>query len=337
MKYVDYKEFIEENFLIKNKKGEVVPFKFNETQNYYYKLLEADYPDFQGVRENDLKFRQPGFSSLIDAMFATDFILSELGEAPITDSDIYSHKMEETKVLFDRVSDYYYNAWISNAFDLDFNEEKDQINKVRSTLLELDSGTKMKGTKGALINVQTASAKVSGRGGTKQNIHWSEIAFYQNTEIMSAEDLVNAAEQQVMDGYGKIFRETTGNIAGDYFDKEYQKGIDGIGEFKSRFLGWWLHKDYQRSDVPSDWVVPQYYEDIVHRYSVPVEQIYWHFRKTNRLTDKKKIREYPTYAREAFLYKGDPYFDSEALQAYTSEVVTPISQGISLKSTYATI
>jgi len=105
----------------------------------------------------------------------------------------------------------------------------------------------VKAKRGAVINVQIGNAKVSGRGGTKQNIHWSEVAFYPNTDVLSAQDLVIAAEQQVADGVGKIFRESTGNIAGDFFSTEYERGKNGEGEFKSRFLGWWIHKAYSRA------------------------------------------------------------------------------------------
>lgn len=336
MKYVDYKEFIQENFLIKDKEGNVVPFFFNDTQNYYYDLLEKDYPSFQGIRENDLKFRQPGFSSLIDAIFTVDFILAELGEAPVTDSDIYSHKIDETKVLFDRVSDYFYNSWLAKAFSLDFFQDKAEISRVRSSLLDLDSGNKMKGKHGALINVQTASAKVSGRGGTKQNIHWSEIAFYPNTDIMSAENLVVAAEQQVSDKFGKIFRETTGNIAGDYFDVEFDKGEKGLTNFRSRFLGWWIHKPYTL-ESPPDWSIPSYYDKIVIDHGVTRDQCYWHFKKTNGLTDPKKIREYPTHRTEAFLLSGERYFDKEAIIRAKNKTVSPIRQGTSFFQAYATI
>lgn len=336
MIYVDYKSFIEENFKIKDKEGRIVPFIFNDTQNYYYDLLEKDHPDFQGIRENDLKFRQPGFSSLIDAMFAVDFILAELREAPITDSDIYSHKIDETKVLFDRVSDYFYNSWISKAYSLDFDTQKEDILRVRATLLNLDSGQVMKGKQGALINVQTASAKVSGRGGTKQNLHWSEVAFYPNTDIMSAENLVTAAEQQVKDGFGKIFRESTGNIAGDFFDTEFQKGLDGAGEFKSRFLGWWIHKEYSRP-APEDWIIPEYYNSVLSEHEVSREQIYWHFKKTKNLTDKKMIREYPSNPHEAFLYEGDLYFLSSSLQQSLSNTSKPLGEGIDFQRAYDAI
>ena len=44
----------------------------------------------KGIRENILKSRRFGFSSIIDAMFCADFILSELGAIPLTNSDVYS-------------------------------------------------------------------------------------------------------------------------------------------------------------------------------------------------------------------------------------------------------
>ena len=227
---INYKEFIQDNFLIKNKEGEIVPFKFNETQAYYYDLMLNEYGDeLRGVRENILKFRQPGFSSLIDAIFTTDFIFSEWGKIPLTDADIVSHREKDTVVLFNRVSmflDSFFNKWNIN----------------RKDYLEIDTTTLLKGRRGAQMYVQTAGAKVSGRGGTKQNIHWSEVAFYPNTEILNANTLVLGAEQQVADGVGKIFRETTGNTDVDFFAEEYFRGLEGLSEFKSRFLGWWLHK-----------------------------------------------------------------------------------------------
>lgn len=300
---IDYRSFIQENFLIINKKGEIVPFIFNETQNYYYDLLLKDYSDLQGVRENILKFRQPGFSSFIDGIFAVDFIFSEHAKIPLIDADIVSHKEKETKVLFKRV-DFFLDSYL----------EKQGIS--RKAFLETDTGLQIVGRRGAIINVQTGNAKVSGRGGTKQNLHWSEVAFYPNTEILSAEDLVTAAEQQVADGIGKIFRETTGNISGDFFSSEYERGKRGEGEFKSRFLSWWIHKEY--SLKPSeDWRPTPEYKKLIDDGKATREQCYWHFKKMQTAKDKAKIRrEYPMDDTEAFLMGGDLYFDAEIMKMW---------------------
>lgn len=150
---IDYKGFIENNFQIKNKSGEIVPFIFNETQDYYYSMMVEEYgEELQGVRENILKFRQPGFSSLIDAMFTVDFIFSEWGKIPIIDSDIVSAREKDTIVLFNRISSFLDSFFVKWGI-------------VRKDFLEIDSTTLIKGKRGAQMYVQTASAKVSGRGG----------------------------------------------------------------------------------------------------------------------------------------------------------------------------
>ena len=312
---IDYKGFIQDHFLIKNKQGEIVPFSFNDTQRYYYDLLINDYPDMQGVRENILKFRQPGISSLIDAILTVDFIMSELRKAPLTDCDIVSHKQAEAKVLFNRV-DFFLDSFCNKA----------GLNK--KDLLAADNSLALIGKRGSEMHVQTASAKVSGRGGTKQSIHWSEIGFYPNTEILNAQDLVLGAEQQVLDGTGKIFRESTGNISGDFFSEEYERGKRGEGYYKSRFFGWWIHKEYSLTP-PSDWQPPIEYQNLMKLHGATIEQCYWHFKKIQSAIDPAKAkREYPTDDTEAFLMSGEQYFDGETLLKYQAMIQQPMLSGV---------
>jgi len=110
----------------------------------------------------------------------------------------------------------------------------------------------------------------------RQNIHWTEPAFYPNTDIMSAETLMTGAEEQVPNGFGKIVRESTGNLAGDYYSKEYQKGIDGQSDFKSRFIAWYSHKAYSRP-VVADWELPEYYQKLVDDKLATIDQCYLAF------------------------------------------------------------
>lgn len=316
MPAIDYRGFIESNFKIKNKEGEIVPFIFNETQNYYYDMMINEYGEYlKGVRENILKFRQPGFSSLIDGIFTTDFIYSEWAKIPLIDADIVSHKEKDTIVLFNRVSTF-----------LDSFFEKWNID--RKSFLETDTNVLLKGRRGAQIYVQTASAKVSGRGGTKQNIHWSEVAFYPNTEILNASTLVLGAEQQVMDGVGKIFRETTGNTDVDFFAEEYYRGVEGQSEFKSRFLGWWLHKEYTKQP-PVGWLMPPEYRKIHDKYGATAGQCYWHWFKDQHAKDAQLFRrEYPTDDTEAFIGDGTQYFDLMLTKYYMDFIKEPISSNL---------
>lgn len=313
---IHYREFIEDNFLIKNKEGVIVPFKFNETQNFYYDIMTKEYgEELKGVRENILKFRQPGFSSLIDAIFTVDFIMSEWGKIPVIDADIVSAREKDTIVLFNRVSGF-----------LDSFFEKWKI--VRKEFLEIDSNTLIKGHRGAQMYVQTASARISGRGGTKQNIHWSEVAFYPNTEVLNANTLVLGAEQQVADGVGKIFRETTGNTDIDFFAEEYYRGLEGKSEFKSRFLGWWLHKEYSK-EPPVAWLMPPEYKKIHDKYGATSAQCYWHWYKVSHAKDPKlMMREYPVDEGDAFIGDGTQYFDPMLTKYYLEFIKEPLGSNL---------
>lgn len=322
---VKYKEFIEDNFTITTTNGEIVPFIFNDIQTYYYNLIQDEYgPEMQGVRENILKSRRFGFSSIIDAMFVVDFILSELGEIPLTNSDVYSYKAQDTQTLFTRVNQFL-DSWLLKSQGGSYMRPQDRqaLIPLRKSFLRTDlSGTMILGKLGAEYHCLTAGAKVSGRGGTKQNIHWSEVAFYNNTAVLDARTLVAGVEEQVSGGVGKIFRETTGNVADDFFSEEYQLGKEGKSDFKSRFLAWHLFGAYN-TQPPSDWEPPEYY-DVILNDGVSIDQAYWHFIKTRGLTSKLRMREYPTSDTEAFLLGGDPYFDEEALIHYTNSVMKPI-------------
>lgn len=325
-----YQEFIEDNFYLKDKKGNIIRFNLNGVQASYYNVLRHDYPDFQGIRENILKGRQFGISTMWTGIFMTDFILSAIEEMPITNSDIYSYKDEDTKAHFERVN-LFLNSWLIKTQGGDYGElvstgylsdVQQALEALRKEFLRIDTANYLETKNGTQIMTKTASAKVSGRGSTKQNIHWTECAFYPDTEILSARELMTGAEEQVMDGFGKVVRETTGRIAGDYFAEEYQAGMDGKSPFKSRFMAWYSHKPY-KIEAPMDWDVPDYYERLVRDGGATVDQCYWHYMKTRELTDKEKLREYPTTSREAFIYGGHPYFSGDALIHYSNNVAEP--------------
>lgn len=324
---IDYQKFIEDYFWIKDKHGVLMPFIFNDVQQRYYDDLMTTSPGLVGCRENLLKSRQFGISSLITAIFAVDFILSELGDIPIIDSDIYSHKDDATADHIARFN-LFLNSFLvrSQGGDVTAMRDQEAIAKLRKAFLRVDQAGDIVSRKfGAQYHCQTASAKVSGRGGTKQNVHWSEVAFYPNTEIMNAKLLVTGAEEQVPDQAGKIFRETTGNMMGDFFADEYYSAKDELNDFHSRFYPWYFHGAYKRT-APVDWELPRYYEPVFKQDLASRDQCYWHWIKTKGLTDKVKLRENPTFDYEAFLLTGTSYFDSDSLIFHNSHIIKPVKE-----------
>lgn len=328
MPKIDYESFIEDNFYIKNKQGILVPFVLNDVQREYLQTLINDYTaQLQGIRENILKGRQFGISSLIEGIFCTDFILSALGDIPIIDSDVYSHKDEETKAHVTRFN-LFLNSYLiqDQGGSIEDMENAEAISQLRKAFLKTDSeGELVSRGREARYTAQTASAKVSGRGGTKQNIHWTEPAFYPNTEIMNAKKLMVGAEKQVPDNYGKIFRESTGRSKGDYFAEEYYRAKDGRGDYTSRFMAWYTFKDYQKP-APKKWEIPDYYRNLIRDGQATIDQCYWHYDKTNELDDKEELREYPTFDYEAFIAGGSPYFSQDALIHYENNTKEPIKE-----------
>lgn len=332
----DYKGFIEDHFNIKTKEGVLTPFKFNEVQDLYYSLLLKDYPLMKGLRENILKGRQQGFSSLIDGFLTTDFLLSAQKLLPIISGQIISHKKEETKPLFDRVN-LYIESWL---------DKQTQLNslpmiKKRKWLLAEDNTSRtsmyLRTHTGAELYVGTAGAATLGRGGTLQNYHWSEVGFYPDTENKSVSELVTGAEQQILDGIGMIFRESTGNMEDDFFYNEFFLGLEPETVFTSRFFEWWLTSEYI-VPLPKGYKFSARENELVQRYNLEtkmksfnwsIEQFNWYIKKLVSSQDPREIvREYPCTAEEAFMGQGERYFDTDALNFYRLEKqLEPIKTG----------
>lgn len=321
---IDYKGFIETYFQIIEEDGTKSPFKLNDIQLSYYNTLKEEYgADLTGARENVLKARREGFSSFIEALFMADFILSTLGKLPVISGQVVSHKAEEVTPHIRR-SNLYLDSYL----------EKEHLD--RKTFLKMDNTSYIESVTGAEYFVGTAGAKTLGRGGTLQNLHWTEVAFYPNTEILNAENIIYPAEQQIKDGIGKIFRESTGNTLTDYFAVEYYAGKNNETEYKSRFFPWFMFKSY-RKEVPQGFEFTQENIAFMDMYFITPEQMYWYIQKVlskrgvtkdgeSRL--KKARREYPTTDREAFLVSGQMYFTAESIEIYQSSIRKPIVSGM---------
>ena len=217
-----YKSFIEENFYILDKEiQQPVPFTFNKIQSKYYKILEEEYNNLQGVREIILKARQEGVSSFALGLFTVDFLL-----IPFSVSICISHRKDATELLFKKVK-FYIESYCQN-------------HKMESkTLLKTDNKNMIENlVNGALFYVLTAGTKVGGRGGSCSNILFSEAAYYPDTAKISASEIITATSQQVPMEKGMIFIESTGNTTDDYYNSEWERANRGESIYKHRFFGW---------------------------------------------------------------------------------------------------
>lgn len=312
IKRIDYRKLIETGFDIIDKTGTRRPFILNDVQGEYLDILKKDYPNNVGIRDNILKARQQGFSALIDAVLVCDFLIY-----PNVGGQIISHKKEETEVLMNRVNFYLESYCEKQGIDKKYLLQEDRKDYFKNRL------------NGSYLFIGTAGAKTLGRGGTLQNIHWSETGFYPNTTILSAERLVTAAEQQVATGIGKIFRESTGNMVGDYFYRECERSRRGENTYKFRFFPWYHNPEYQ-TVLKSSFTANEDEERMMRQFNLTPEQMFWYRNKASEFDNKSRtlfLREYPSTPEEAFLTSGSAFFDADTLKYYYENTIEPIQTG----------
>lgn len=202
---INYKKFIEENFRIIDKETLIpVPFKFNDMQTMYYNMMVEQNPTLQGSREIILKARQLGCSSFVLALFAVDFLLR-----PYSVSICISHRKDATDILFKKVK-----AYINSYFAVLAEQTGQSVDKISKSFLKSDNKNYLENAQNnAVFYLGTAGARVGGRGGSGNNILFSECAFYQDTDIITAQEIVLGTAQQVPQNQGMIFIESC--VSGD--------------------------------------------------------------------------------------------------------------------------
>lgn len=307
-----YKKYIEENFLIDEpRSGQLVPFKFRPVQQRYYDELCRDYNIEElgiaaPVREIILKARREGFSSLILAIFAADDILQDNP----TETLVISYRDDATETFRKRYRNYVLSASVLNSIKDSktgerFTVEDIQLNpgildQAAKQVLTVDSSDiELKHNK-AHFYCGTASARTGGRGGVLQKLLFSEEAHYPDSEKMTAKEIVDGTLRQVDIASGFVFRETTANGYGNYYEQTWALASSGESRFKPRFYGWReMYSEAEFALISSEF------------------------------TDKHILKqEYPETPEEAFIASGSGYFDNETILTYIkTSVKEPIAIG----------
>ena len=282
------KEVIETSFPIINKEAQEVPFILNPAQ---LKFLE----NMTG-RDEILKARQEGFSSFIIAMFTYDFLFKRNSI-----SMSLSYETGAAEKLLDKAKLYIKNLGIP----LRYNSRNEMYNEAM----------------GSTFYIGTAAAVTTGRGQTINNLHASEVAFYRD-----ADKLMTGLLQSVPKD-GRVILESTANGMGDYFHKNWVKGVNGDGAFAPHFFSWKEDLDYQ---LPVDKTFKLNSEQTAEmiEYGLTKEQIAWKAEKVKEFSTIDKFnQEYPITPEIAFISSGNPAFDLKVLNSMQKVETPPIKTG----------
>lgn len=275
----------------------------NDMQAVYLDMLAEEYEGFDwrneiytltGLREDILKARQQGMSTIILALYFLNTINN-----PYVETHIYAHDGPTTLKLFEVVERFYKHL----------PEEKKpplrRSNRKEIVFDDTDSG----------IFVGMVGGKSLGRGGTVNNAHISERAWntrYAELEIGLTEAISHA---------GNITRETTANGLGEYHELR-KEVMAGKTRFRGRFFPWYLTKHY-RLPVPDNFIRTKEEEQLASVYGLDDEQLEWRRDKKSADKGNKFEQEYPINEEEAFIGTGKPFFDQEALRLIRIELARP--------------
>lgn len=284
----DFPFYAEHNLKILNKAGGVVPFKLNRAQNFIHSIIETQKKDIGKVRALVLKARQQGCSTYTAGRYY-HAVTHRMG----VNGYVLSHAMDTTEKLF------MITRRMHDKSDPIFRPDTRAASAKELAFSGLDS----------TFMVGTAGAKETGRGGTIQYFHGSEVAFWPNAETHFAGVMQSIPTGSLASGTEIILESTANGPTGRYHEMcmDAQKGE---GEYVIIFTPWYWQEEYK--DIPPvgwDWMQQNDYEEnkeAVEKYGLSKEQVYWMHLKRKELTwDWLFKQEYPTTIEEAFQSPGD--------------------------------
>ena len=291
---------------IRDKSGNTIPFILNDAQVYVHQQLEKQKMATGKVRAIILKGRQQGMSTYIGGRFYWN-TTHHSGKATF----ILSHEASTTEKLFGIVERYHQNVPEPAKMN------RDVANQRRMVFSGL----------GSEYFVGTAGNPDVGRGGTVQNLHASEIAFYPSNSGFSTGIL-----QSVPDAPDtEVIIESMANGMDLLLYPMSMNALQGKGDFILIFVPWYWQKEYRRKP-PTDFQISPEEEKLARLYHLDMEQIYWRRMKIFELkTETEFMREYPNSVEEAFTVSIDtliPGILAAAARKYTiTEPAGPLIVG----------
>lgn len=297
------KDFIQDNFKIRNKKSELINLKFNHAQEVFYDKFKESYGQ-KPSRFIVLKARQLGLSTLTESLLTGLTMLT-----PNTNAVIMAHLAESASSIFN-MTKLYINELpkgmqpkqkYSNAKEIVFDDEQ---NGLKSS-----------------IRVMVASDAT--RGSTYKLAHLSEVAFWEHPE----EALLALNQAVPMTDDSLIVIESTAN-GFNYFYNLWQDAVNGRNDYTPIFFPWYVDPEYSK---PYNGFTKTSYEiDIQRRFNLTDDQLQWRrwCIANNCGGDELKFRqEYPITPEEAFITSGTSVFNSEIILEHMKTLKEPIKVG----------
>ena len=257
--------------------GAAIPFVLNAAQRHIHKAISEQERDTGKVRAIILKGRQQGASTYTEGRF-----FWRITHRHGVKGYILTHEQKATDNLFGMVERYYQESPAAYRPHLGASNAKELIFDLLDSRYE----------------VATAGSRDTGRSGTAQYLHGSEVGFWQH-----AADHMAGIGQVVPDAPGtEIILESTANGTANIFHEFWTMASKGKSEYLPIFVPWYWQDEYRRAATNAELTADE--EDYQAAFGgLSAEQMAWRrskidtdFRGDVSLFDQ----EYPASAELAF-------------------------------------
>lgn len=309
-KNINTKKYIEEYVKIRNKNSKIIPLRFNEPQLKYYNTIKELKKQGKPVRIIILKARQMGFSTATEGIFFKETVTK-----PNVNTAIVAHKEDSTTNLFNMSKLMY------DELPEPMKPEKKKSN-AKELVFDKEDGNGLK----SKIKCFTAGGKGVGRSDTINNLHLSELAFWQGDKKATLTGLLQAVPNT---SDTMIVIESTAN-GYEYFKELWDDAVAGKNDFVPIFIGW---NELQEYKMPyTGFKLTKEEQELQKTYGLTLEQLTWRrwCIANNCGNDIEQFKqEYPINPEEAFISTGKCYFDKLNIVKRIQEVkdIKPEKQG----------
>lgn len=305
---INTQKYIENYIKIRNKEGRIVNLILNEPQQKLYNIIKQQKQAKKPVRIIILKARQMGFSTLTEAIFFKDTVTNFNKK-----TGIITHLNTATTNIFNMSK-----LMLENLP----HELKPAIKNSNANELIFDNeqGTGLK----SKIKCMTAGTQGVGRSETFDNLHLSELAFWQADVTKTLTGLLQSVPNLANTA---IIIESTAN-GFEKFKELWEQAVNGENDYYPLFVAWHELKEY--SMQYSGFLLTKEEKELKELYNLTNEQLEWRrwCIRNNCQNDIEQFKqEYPSNSEEAFISTGKCIFDKEEIIKRLRYIDKPLKRG----------
>ena len=305
---INTKKYVEEFIKIRDKNSDIISFKLNAPQQKLYDIIKKQKELGKPIRIIILKARQMGFSTLTEAV-----IFKETATKKNVNSGIITHKEDATTNLFNMSKRMYDNLPTPLRPEIKNSNAK-----------ELIFDTKEGNGLGSKIKCMTAGSGGVGRSDTFNNLHISELAFWQGDKKETLTGLFQAVPNTPN---SMVIIESTAN-GYEYFKELWDRSNKGESDYIPLFVGWNELIEYKMEYT--GFTLTEEENKLKEIHNLTNEQLTWRrwCIANNCGGDELQFKqEYPINPHEAFLSTGNCVFNKDKIIDRLEVIKEPLRIG----------